>query len=220
MSRENDVDESIDDGNYAENRGQKRLKGGFLQATKYLNSHLNKGEYIIYRAHLSWIPCFINQIPFMLAGGIIGGIAWGVTDSFLVGSNVVMIATLLGILSQLPTIYRNIVTDIVITNQGLHSKHGLIMVQDDQFTPHNRINDAEIDINSIAQRVFRYANVSIVTIAGDDNGYEFKKLAKPHVFKQAVRQAGQTYGHGGGYPFDARAPEDGMRSQHGKAGRR
>lgn len=190
-----------EEASFSNKRARRRLSKGFLQATKYLNSHLNSGEYIIYRAHLSWVPVFMNQVPFMLAGGLIGGIAWGITGSFLVGNNIQLIAFAIGLLCQCPQIYKNIVTDIVITNQGIHSKHGFIMVQDDQFTRHNYINDAEIDINSIWQRLFNYANVTITTIAGTDDIYEFQKLSKPHVFKQAVRQAQHTFGNGG-TPFD------------------
>ena len=44
-----------------------RVAKGYLQTTRYFNNSLNPGEEMLYRAHLSWIPVFVWQIPFMMA---------------------------------------------------------------------------------------------------------------------------------------------------------
>lgn len=170
-----------------------RMKKGFLQATNYLNSHLNPGEIALYRAHLSWIPIFIHQIPFMLVGGIIGGLVWGITNDFLIGSAIFIIAGIIGVLSQIPQCYKNIATDILITSQGVHSKTKLIAVEDDQFTGYGYINDAELNYHSIIQRFLQYGEVKISTVSGTEDDYVFKNLAKPMTFKRACRAAQQRF---------------------------
>lgn len=179
---------------------ENKMMKGFLQATKYLNEHLNPGETPIYRAHLSWIPCFIHQIPFMLVGGIAGGVAWGITTDFFLGTAVFAGAWVLGVLSQLPQCYKNISTDILITNQGIHSKKKLFAVEDDQFSRYGYINDAELTYGTVFQRMFQYGQIKVSTVGGGgESNYEFKNLAKPATFKNALRAAQQKFGGGGGY---------------------
>lgn len=173
-----------------------RVYKGFLQTTGYLNSHLNVDEVPLYRAHLSWIPVFIHQIPFMLAGGAIGGLVWGLMNDFLLGFGIYTLAFVIGMISQIPQVYANIATDILITNQGVHSKKKLVAVQDDKFTQHQYLNDVELDYRSVFQRIFEYGTVKVVTIAGSDENYEFKNLAKPATFKQAVRAIKNKYPDG------------------------
>lgn len=176
-------------------QSQARLKG-FLQATRYLDSHLNNGEVPIYRAHLSWIPLCIHQIPFMLIGGVTGGLAWTISNSFITGSSITLMILIIGILSQLPQAYRNFTTDILLTNQGIHSKTKLIAVKDDQFTRHAYINDAELNYDTIWKRIFKYGDVDVTTLAGCDDSYHFDNLARPMLFKNAVREAQQKYSAG------------------------
>lgn len=208
------------------------MKKGFLQATNYLNSHLNEGEFPLYRAHLSWIPVFVRQIPFMLIGSLIGGVAWGVTGDFLLGCSIALGAWIIGALAQIGQIYKNIATDILLTNQGVHSKYKLFAVEDDQFSRYGYVNDARLTYNSIFQRIFQYGDVEIETI-GTDANYEFKCLAKPMMLKQAVRAAQQKYGgHGGmgggrapqsydGYDdFDSERDSSRRRTNPGAANRR
>lgn len=174
-----------------------KMKKGFLQATNYLNSHLNPDEVPIYRAHLSWIPVFIRQVPFMLVGGLVGGIAWGVTDDFFLGIFIQLVAWAIGALAQVGQIYHNISTDILLTNQGIHSKRKLFAVEDDQFARYQYVNDAELSYNSVFQRLLEYGDIEIITIGGrqgDGNSdYLFKCLAKPAALKAAVRAAQNKY---------------------------
>lgn len=171
-----------------------RMKKGFLQATNYLNTHLNEGEVPIYRAHLSWIPVFTRQIPFMIIGGILGGIAWGSTGDFVIGSGIFTGAFIIGALSQIHRIYVNIATDILLTNQGIHMKENLIAVENNKFARYNRINDAELNYRSILQRAFDYGDVAVITIGGaPDDSYDFKGVAKAGVFQEAVRTAITKY---------------------------
>lgn len=172
-----------------------KMKKGFLQATNYLNSHLNADEVPLYRAHLSWIPVFIRQVPFMIAGGIVGGVAWGITGDFMLGMTIQLVAWLIGIIGQANQIYRNISTDILLTNQGIHSKRKLFAVEDDQFSRYGYVNDAELTYNSVMQRMLEYGDVKISTMGGavDDGDYVFKCVAKPMELKRAVRAAQQKY---------------------------
>lgn len=170
-----------------------KMKKGFLQATNYLNSHLNSDEVPLYRAHLSWIPVFIHQVPFMILGGIIGGIAWGVTGDFILGCTIQLAAWGIGIIAQFHQIYKNIATDILLTNQGIHSKYKLFAVEDDQFTRYVYVNDAELSYNSIFQRLLEYGDIEISTISGSDDDYVFKCVAKPMSLKRAVRAAQNKY---------------------------
>lgn len=187
-------------------KSNNRMMKGFLQATGYLNSHLNEGEQPLYRAHLSWIPIFTRQVPFLLVGGLAGGAVWAFLNNFLIGLAVYTIIVMVGLLSQIPVAYKAISTDILLTNQGIHSKKKLFVVDDDQFTRYAYINDAELDYTNVIQRAFDYGNVKIVTIS-DNNDYVFKCLAKPQQFKAAVRQAQSDFGTGSGAPFVQQAPQ-------------
>lgn len=169
-----------------------KMKKGFLQATKYLNEHLNPGEHPIFRAHLSWIPIFVRQIPFMLVGSLIGGVVGGVMGNLLIGVAIALGIWIIGALAQVGQIYKNIATDILLTNQGIHSKRKLFAVEDDQFSRYAVINDARLTYNSIFQRMFQYGDIEIETI-GNDANFEYKCLAKPMAFKQAVRAAQQRF---------------------------
>lgn len=189
----------------ADVRQDVKMKKGFLQATNYLNSHLNTDEVPIYRAHLSWIPVFVRQVPFMIIGGIVGGIAWGVTNDFLLGIFIQLVAWAIGAIAQIGQIYHNISTDILLTNQGIHSKRKLFAVEDDQFARYQYINDAELSYNSIFQRLLEYGDIEIITMGGrqsDDNSdYVFKCLAKPAALKAAVRAAQNKYNSNASMPI-------------------
>lgn len=204
-----------------------KMKKGFLQATNYLNSHLNTDEVPLYRAHLSWIPVFVRQIPFMIFGGIIGGLVWGISGDFILGNIVQLVIWGIGIIGQVPQIYKNIATDILLTNQGIHSKRKLFAVEDDQFARYMYVNDAELSYNSIFQRLFEYGDMQITTINSNDNDYVFKCLAKPMSFKKAVRAAqnrnsnammggpAASRGNMGGPGFDTREQGGGRNRQSG-----
>ena len=182
-----------------------RVAKGYLQTTRYFNNSLNPGEEMLYRAHLSWIPVFVWQIPFMMAAGVFGGLAWGISTNFLLGVAVFIGIMIFGIISQFPRIWTNIGTDILLTNQGLHSKRGVFIVKDDRFTRLNMLDDSDIDYGSFFQRVFKYGNVEIKTIAGADAFYSFKGLARPVTFKNTVRAAQNKYVSGGGGTFEEQA---------------
>lgn len=175
-----------------------KMMKGFLQATKYLNTHLNADEYPLYRAHLSWIPVFFRQVPFILIGGIAGGITWGVVGDFFIGAAVFLAAWVIGLISQFHQIYKNIATDILLTNQGIHSKYKLFAVEDDQFSRYDYVNDATLSYDSIMQRLFEYGQIKIDTV-GTDANFEFSCLAKPKTLKAAVRAAQSKYGRMGAY---------------------
>lgn len=173
---------------------RRNIEKGYLQTTKYLNNSLNQNEQILYRAHLSWIPLFVRQIPFMLIGGIVGGVFAGISNNLLFGLLLFMGICFIGVLSQIPAILKNIGTDILLTNQGLHTKRGIIVVKDDRFSKLNMIDNSDIDYNSIFGRIFKYGNVEIRTISGGaDALYGFKNLARPATFKNSVRAAQQRF---------------------------
>ena len=186
-------------------KDKNRVERGYLQTTKYFNNSLNPKEQMLYRAHLSWIPVFARQIPFMLIGGLAGGISWGVTANFMFGLSVFAGICIIGIISQFPRIWTNIGTDILITNQGLHAKRGVFVVKDDRFTRLNMLDDSDIDYATFFQRVFQYGNVEVKTVAGDDSFYNFKGLARPITFKNTLRAAQNKYLGSSTAPFERQA---------------
>ena len=141
----------------------------------------------------------------MIAAGVIGGLAWGISTNFWLGIAVFFVIMAAGIISQFRRIWTNIGTDILLTNQGLHSKRGVFIVKDDRFTRLNMLDDSDIDYGSFFQRVFKYGNVEIKTIAGADAFYSFKGLARPVTFKNTVRAAQNKYVSGGGGTFEEQA---------------
>ena len=157
----------------------------------YIDKQLTSGETIVYRAHLSWVPIVAKILLFLVVG-----IAVCVAVVFFGGDNRVaalslVIIALLGVLIQLPAMVRNWGVDIVVTDKRLHSKTGLVAVQNDRESSLARVDDTDIDFNSVFQRLFNYGSIEIHTLGSEL--IHLDNVANPRALKKAINEAKEKY---------------------------
>ena len=171
----------------------------------YIDKQLTSGETIVYRAHLSWVPIVAKILLFLVVG-----IAVCVAVVFFGGDNRVaalslVIIALLGVLIQLPAMVRNWGVDIVVTDKRLHSKTGLVAVQNDRESSLARVDDTDIDFNSVFQRLFNYGSIEIHTLGSEL--IHLENVARPRDLKKAINEAKEKYVD---IPLVDEEPADGM----------
>jgi len=161
----------------------------------YLDKQLQSDEHVIYRAHLSWVPFVKRLIIFSLFGAIVGGVIWtvfGIGWGFLT----YLVVMILGILGQMSTITKNLGFDIIVTNKRLHYKKGIVTVQDDRESSLYRIDDSDVDYPTISSRIFRYGNLTVQTVNGANEFFDFENVAEPLKLKQEINKARENFGMG------------------------
>ena len=157
----------------------------------YIDKQLVEDEDILYRAHLSWIPVILHIIPFAIIGSAVSGLLWS-----LFGLGIAILGLLLfiliGFISQTGRIIRNLSVDIVVTNQRIHSKEGLINVKNDREASLSRVDDSDIDFHSIWNRLFKFGDLEVRTIGGEAF-FKFQDISRPRLLKRAINEAKDTY---------------------------
>ncbi|MBO4365707.1 MAG: PH domain-containing protein [Eggerthellaceae bacterium] len=157
----------------------------------YIDKQLTGDEQIIYRAHLSWVPIVGKILTFLLAGIIVCVCLVQFAGQGRVAAYALVAITLLGVLIQLPAIVRNLGVDIVVTDKRLHSKTGLIMVKNDRESSLARVDDTDIDFESIFERLFNYGSIEIRTLGAEL--IHFDNVAKPRQLKRRINEAKEKY---------------------------
>ena len=157
----------------------------------YIDKQLTVDEQIVYRAHLSWIPIVGRVLAFLLAGIIVCVCLVRFADQGRIAAYALVIITLLGVLVQLPAIIRNLGVDIVVTDKRLHSKTGLIAVRNDRESSLARVDDTDIDFESVFERLFNYGSIEIHTLGSDL--IHFDNVAKPRELKRHINEAKEKY---------------------------
>ncbi len=164
------------------------LRDGYLDQ----QVHRERGEKILYRAHMSWVPVIVSIAPKAMIFSAASGFVWGATENPLFGIGTVTLGAIVTVASQIPRIVTNIGTDIILTNQRIMAKKGIIAIKDDREASLGRIDSTDIDFNSLWERLFKYGDIEVKTI-GDDNFFPFKEIAHPLQFKWAIQEAKQRY---------------------------
>lgn len=158
----------------------------------YIDKQLqHTNENVLYRAHISWVPMLTGVIPTMAIASTAGGVLWGVTTNPLFGFAALALGGAIAVVSRIPKIVYNLGVDICVTDKRLHTKTGIININDDHETQLTRINDTVVD-PSIIGRLFDYANVTIQTVAGEDD-FTFKCVANPYGLRDALNNARDMY---------------------------
>ncbi len=157
----------------------------------YIDKQLTSDEHIVYRAHLSWVPIVAKILLFLVIGIIACVAIVTFTEQNRPAALAFVIITLLGVLFQLPAMVRNWGVDIVVTDKRLHSKTGLVVVKNDRESSLARVDDTDIDFNSIMQRVFNYGSIEIHTIGSEL--IHLDNVAKPRALKKALNEAKEKY---------------------------
>lgn len=170
--------------------------------TGYIDKRLKRtGERIIYRASLSWVPMFLTAIPMAWLVSLLAGAIMGMTGnpSYVVMTFVV--GFILIVISKIPGIIKNIGTDIVVTDRRLHSKTGIIDVDNDHETPLTNINNTVADPTPIG-RLFGYGDVIIQTIGGNDD-FTFRNVSNPGELVAIINETYDGLIAGGQNPYAA-----------------
>ena len=175
-------------------------------------------EFLLYRAHISWIPVALHMIPAILVAGVLSGVVWGALDNLAAGILAALAVLLLGFLSQMPYIYEIAATDIVVTNKRFLCKKGIITIKDNRGSNLSRIDDTDIDMHTVASRIFKYGDVTVQTLGGGDDFYSFTNVARPRLLVQAINEAKDKYAPWGeassmmgrGRPVSTPAPRESL----------
>lgn len=184
--------------------------------TKYLDDQMIDDEHPLYRTHISWIPVLTHEFPYWIIGGAVGGIAWGITDNFLIGLAGFLISVLLGFFLQIRLIMRVLSIDIVVTNKFVRYKEGIITIDESPSKPLQRIDSTDVDLDkNIWQRILKYGDFTLNSISGEDSLY-IKDVARPRSLKRCIDIACNKYvyergmnppgGYGYGVPGGYGAP--------------
>jgi hypothetical protein len=90
---------------------------------------------------------------------------------------------------MIPKILRNLGTDIVVTDRRLHTKTGILDVDNDKQTPLTNIDDTVAD-PTVLGRLFGYGDVVVHTFGGreaDDN-FPFRNVTDPHELVAVINE--------------------------------
>lgn len=145
----------------------------------------------------------LTAVPMLWLASIIAGAVKGFT-----GSNTYALFTWLGgllliILSKIPTIIRNIGTDIVVTDRRLHSKRGIVDVDDNHETPLTNIDDTISD-PTVFGRMFGYGDVMIRTFGSSDRDqFTFRNVTDPHELVAVINETRDGLTAGSQTPYNA-----------------
>lgn len=164
------------------------LRDGYLDQ----QVHKERGEKILYRAHMSWVPVIVGMAPKAMIFSAAAGFVWGATENPLLGIGTVALGVIVIVATQIPRIVTNLGTDIILTNQRIMAKKGIVTIKDDREASLGRIDSTDIDFNSLWERLFKYGDIEVKTI-GDENFFPFKEIARPLQFKWAIQEAKQRY---------------------------
>ena len=157
----------------------------------YIDRQLGDDEKVLYRAHLSWVPSGAKILLFLLIGIVVCvGIVY-FTQQNRTAALALVIILALGIVIQVPAIIGNLGVDIVVTDKRLHSKTGVIMVKNDRESSLARVDDTDIDFNSLLQRMFNYGSIEIHTLGSEL--VHLDRVANPRALKRAINDAKACY---------------------------
>lgn len=170
-----------------------------MGTTGYIDKRLRRtNERIVYRAHLSWIPVFTSAIPLLGLTSVFAGATLGVFDNMSLCIVVLGIGLLLTLVTRIPKIIRNIGTDIVVTDRRLHTKRGIINIDNDRETPLTNVDDTIADPGPIG-RVLGYGNVSIHTFGGGQGAgdeFEFRNVSDPFELVAVINETRDQIANG------------------------
>lgn len=188
--------------------------------TGYIDKRLKRtGERIIYRTHLSWIPMFLTAVPLLWFICILAGAVMGITGNFGYAMLVVFGGVVLIALSKVPSIMKNIGTDIVVTDRRLHTKEGILDVNNDRETPLTNIDDTIAD-PTIIGRLFGYGDVMVHTFGGghgNGDNFTFRNVTDPHELVAVINETRDGLATGNPNPYATFQQQQEARSQSGMA---
>lgn len=158
----------------------------------YIESHLTRGEHIVYIAKLSYIPLIFRDLRWFVLVSFIAGIIWGLFSfqymvlAYCIGIFIIILATIPAVITMLGT-------EMIITNTSIHSKTGIIRVDNDRTASLDRIDRVDIDKHKFVQRLFDYGDIEFQTIGSDSGFFYFHNVSHPYEMRDAYNAAMVDY---------------------------
>lgn len=140
-------------------------------------------EYEVFSTHASIVPNLLRGLPIFLLGVLVTVIAhlWRHETNLTVIVGLVSLGIV--ILSRIPGCIRALVEPIVVSNRRLYLRKGFIDI-DDHIASLSNISDIQVD-PTIPGRMFGYADVTIQTIAGEQD-FNMKAVSKAYSLRDHI----------------------------------
>ena len=160
---------------------------------------LQPGESVIYEGHPSWRAILGFYLKGILAGVVLGAIAYladGTGLALLVCAVIVGVTVLAGFIKRVATTY-------TISDRRLNIKRGIVArkVQETRLERVQNVNYQQ----SAYQRLMQIGDVDFDTAAGDDYNFVFAGVSEPEEVVERVDRATGATGATGAGPGSERA---------------
>lgn len=159
----------------------------------YISDRLPRGEEIRYSGRISWIPFVLRSMVLLVVLSFVAGCVWGITDDARLMAVTYLVGVIVWALSLLKTALRIVGTEMVITNSHIHSKTGIVRIDNDRETSLDKIDRVDIDKHKVVQRIFDFGDIEFQTVGSDSGFFLFKDVAHPYEMKDAYNAAKYDY---------------------------
>ena len=132
-------------------------------------------EYEVFHAKESWVPVILGTVPLLIVGLIL-------VRAFRAALGAAIAAILV---INVPRIFANLDTDVVVTNKRLYARTGIIDIKD-QVCDLANVADVTVD-PTLFGRIFDYANVRIQTYAGESD-FVLRGIAHAYDMRSSISQ--------------------------------
>ena len=145
----------------------------------------NPNERELFHARESWIPVILGGLPVLALGALACVALCGPVDRPDLLPWGVAITIGVTLLSRVPHVLDNWRTDVVVSDRRLYYRRGIVDVKD-HVCDLSSITDVTVD-PSILGRVFRYADITVQTQAGDDD-FVLKQIHDAYQMRRVINQ--------------------------------
>lgn len=159
----------------------------------YISDRLPRGEEIRYSGHVSLIPFILRSMTLLVVLSFAAGCVWGITDDARLMAVTYLVGVIVWALALLKAALRIVGTEMVITNSHIHSKTGIIRIDNDRETSLDKIDRVDIDKHKFVQRIFDFGDIEFQTVGSDSGFFLFKDVAHPYEMKDAYNAAKYDY---------------------------
>lgn len=142
---------------------------------------------------MSWVPFVIRSMTMLVVVSFVAGCLWGVTGDARLMAVTYLVAVIVWALMLLRTALRIVGTEMVITNSHIHSKTGIVRIDNDRETSLDKIDRVDIDKHRFVQRIFDFGDIEFQTVGSDSGFFLFKDVAHPYEMKDAYNAAKYDY---------------------------
>jgi len=191
------------------------MKGRTMARAKKIHgiTMIREDEYEVFSTHASMVPTLLKGIPILIAAVAITVIAHLWRHEAQVTTIVGLVTAAIVIATRVPGCLHALVEPIVVSNRRLYLRKGLIDI-DDHIASLSNISDIQVD-PTILGRMFGYADVTIQTIAGEQD-FSMKDVRRAYALRDHIlrisdesQYGGGMYNNQGGYPQQNQSPQQG-----------